>query len=147
MELVDGLRVGRVVGKARVGDNVLTRVVALGRTVPEEEAAVKGYQSCELSVSAQRIRGSKHTYGCGFKAAIGVFADVHAVVELVGAVADRGLRNPAQQAERSQDEPWWSCAHPRCYQRAREIAMWCLCSKLHGVSSFRERSTPAGFTT
>jgi hypothetical protein len=41
VELLHGLQVRRTAGKARVGDNVLARVVALGGTVPEKELAVE----------------------------------------------------------------------------------------------------------
>jgi len=46
VELVDGLHVGRVAREALGGYDVLTRVVAFGGTVPEEQAAVEGC-ACE----------------------------------------------------------------------------------------------------
>jgi hypothetical protein len=62
MELVDGLRVGWIVGKARVGDNMLTRVVTLGWTVPEEEAAVKGWKRVSYRVGSGTIRKQAYVW-------------------------------------------------------------------------------------
>lgn len=43
VELQDRLAVGRVAGEARVRDDVLAGVVALGWAGPEEEAALEGF--------------------------------------------------------------------------------------------------------
>lgn len=54
MELEDGLEIGRVAGKARLGDDVLTAVVTLGWAVPEEKAAVEGCRSVQFTLSLAR---------------------------------------------------------------------------------------------
>lgn len=54
MELEDRLEVGRVAGKARLGDDVLTAVVTLGGAVPEEKAAVEGCRDIQFTLSLAR---------------------------------------------------------------------------------------------
>ena len=54
MELEDRFEIGRVAGKARLGDDVLTAVVTLGGTIPEEKAAVEGCRGVQFTLSLAR---------------------------------------------------------------------------------------------
>jgi len=55
VELEDWLEVGRVAGKTRLGDDVLTAVVTLGWAVPEKKAAVEGCRSVQFRLSLARF--------------------------------------------------------------------------------------------
>jgi len=73
VELEDGLGIGRVAGKARLGGDVLTCVVALAGAIPEEKTAVEGCRSVQFMLSLARwcvcsyewtVHRRRSLYGC-----------------------------------------------------------------------------------
>jgi len=54
VELEDGFKVGRVACEARVGGDVLACVVAFTWAVPEQEAAVYGFEEGSMAAVVSR---------------------------------------------------------------------------------------------